>query len=271
MGAGETVGYVEPTAAFAQLQLGFVDQIQWRYEVIRPLVLFADRTAPQRAEETHTHPETVRQLRRRFRQQGMLGLLPADVEVVHRARISPITPAVRQEVDRLKALYPDFHYRELARIVGYKVGYPVDDKTVKKLWHQSPVPVQPQLTLGDYHTHPDRYQARLQVVKLYYQGWEKRSISRWLHVSRPTVNAWIARFEAEHFAGLMDRKRGPKEPPRKVWLPRMVQVYHLQKAHPDAGEFRLWSLLAQPPVMMTRAAQAPMPPSTRIFLDWLTS
>jgi transposase InsO family protein len=239
---------VEPTAAFAQLQLGFVDQIQWRYEVIRPLVLFADRTATQRAEETHTHPETVRQLRRRFRRQGMLGLLPYDVDVVHRARTSPILPAVRQEIDRLKALYPDFHCRELARIVGYKVGYPVDDKTAKKLWHQSSVPSQPQLALGDYHTLPDRYQARLQVVKLYYQGWEKRSISRWFHVSRPTVNAWIARFEAEHFAGLMDRKRGPKEPPRKVWLPRMVQVYHLQKAHPDAGEFRIWSLLAQPDI-----------------------
>jgi hypothetical protein len=40
---------VEPNAAFAQLQLGFVDQIQWRYEVIRPLVLFANQTATQRA------------------------------------------------------------------------------------------------------------------------------------------------------------------------------------------------------------------------------
>jgi transposase InsO family protein len=239
---------VEPTAEFAQLQLGFVDQIQWRYEVIRPLVLFGDRTAPQRAQETHTHPETVRQLRRRFRQQGILGLLPDDVEVVPRNRASPIPAAARQEIDRLKALYPDFHYRELARIVFCKVGYPIDDKTVKKLWHQSPVPLQPQLELWDYHTHPDRYQARLSVVKLYYQGWEKRSISRFLKVSRPTVNAWIERFEAEHFAGLMDKKRGPKEPPRKVWFPRMVQVYHLQKAHPDAGEFRIWSLLAQPDI-----------------------
>jgi len=61
-------------------------------------------------------------------------------------------------------------------------------------------------------------------VKLYYQGWEKGSISRFLKVSRPTVNAWIARFEAEHFVGLLDKKRGPKEPPRKIWLPRMVQV-----------------------------------------------
>ena len=25
----------------------------------------------------------------------------------------------------------------------------------------------------------------------------------------------------------------------------MVDVYHLQKAHPDAGEFRIWSLLAR--------------------------
>ena len=28
----------------------------------------------------------------------------------------------------------------------------------------------------------------------------------------------------------------------------MVQVYRLQKAHPDAGEFRIWSLLAQPDI-----------------------
>ena len=28
----------------------------------------------------------------------------------------------------------------------------------------------------------------------------------------------------------------------------MVQVYHLQKAHPDAGRFRIWSLLARPDI-----------------------
>jgi transposase InsO family protein len=85
----------------------------------------------------------------------------------------------------------------------------------------------------------------LEVVKLYYQGWEKLSISRFLRVSRPTVDAWICRFEAEHFAGLVDKSRAPQSPIRKIWLPLMVQVYHLQKAHPDAGEFRIWSLLAR--------------------------
>ena len=209
---------MDPTAAFAQLQLGFVDQTQWRYEVIRPLVLFADRTAAQRAQETDTHPDTVRTLRRRFRQQGMRGLLPADVEVVPRKRASPIPEAVRQEIDRLKTLYDGFHYRELARILFITFGTPIDYKTVKALWQASPVACQGHLVLWDYHTHPDRAQARLQVIQLYDRGWDKVSISRFLHVSRPTVDAWIQRFETEQFAGLVDRSRAPKTPVRKMAL-----------------------------------------------------
>jgi transposase InsO family protein len=238
---------VEPTAEFAQLQMSFVDQTQWRYEVIRPLVLVADRTAPRRAKETETHPDTVCKLQRRFRQRGMPGLLPDNMEVMIRGKTTRTPEAVRQELDRLKALYDGFHYRELARILFIKFGHPIDHKTVKTIWQASAVSMQGQLGLWDYHAHSDRYQSRLQVIKLSYQGWEKVSIIRVLKVSRPTVNAWIRRFEAEHFAGLVDKKRGPKNP-RKVWLPLMVQVYHLQKAHPDAGEFRLWSLLARPDI-----------------------
>jgi transposase len=125
-----------------------------------------------------------------------------------------------------------------------KFDYPIDDKTVKQLWLQSPVAAAEQLELWTYQAHPDRAQARLQVVKLYYQGWDKLSMSRFLQVSRPTVDRWIRRFEAEHLAGLIDKKRGPKSP-RKVWFPVMVEVYHLQKRHPDAGEFRIWSVLAR--------------------------
>jgi hypothetical protein len=105
---------------FAQLQLHFVDQIQWRYELIRPLVLFAERPARQRAHETHTHPETVRKLRRRFQQQGMLGLLLDDVTVVPKAQTPRVSVAVVEEIARLKALYAGFHARELVRIVFYK-------------------------------------------------------------------------------------------------------------------------------------------------------
>jgi putative transposase len=239
---------VDAAQEFAQWQLRFVDQLQQRYEVIRPLILFEDRTATQRAQETQRHPETVRALARRFRQQGMLGLLPEDQEVRPRGRARRVSEAVRQEIDRLKGLYTGFHYRELARIVFCKLGETIDHKTVKQLWEQSPVVAQEELALGAYHAYTERYQARLQVVQLYYQGWEKRSISRFMHVSRPTVDAWIHRFDTEHFAGLVDKSRAPKTPARKVWLPLMIQVYHLQKRHPDAGEFRLWSLLAQPTI-----------------------
>jgi len=157
---------VDAAQEFTQLQLRFVDELQQRYEVIRPLILFEDRTATQRAQETQRHPETVRALARRFRQQGMLGLLPADQVVRPRGRARRVSEAVRQEIDRLKGLYPGFHYRELARIVFCKLGETIDHKTVKQLWEQSLVVAQEGLALGAYHTYAERYQARLQVVQL---------------------------------------------------------------------------------------------------------
>lgn len=193
---------MEPTAAFAHLQLRFTDPTQRRYEVIRPLLLFKDRTATQRAQETETHPDTVRTFLRRFRQQGMLGLLPDHLEVSPRGRASRVPEAVRQEIAGLKALYRGFHYREVVRIIFSKYGYRLHPHTVKQLWQQDLPAVQGEFTRRDYHGQKDRYQARVQVMKLYYQGWNKLSISRVLHVSRPTIDRWMARFEAEHFAGM---------------------------------------------------------------------
>jgi hypothetical protein len=109
---------VEPTTAFAPLQLGFVDQPHRRDAVIRPLVRFADRTAGPRARATQTHPDTGRTLQR----QGLLGLWPSAVEVIIRERATRIPDAVRQEIDRLKARDDGFHDRELARILSGKVG-----------------------------------------------------------------------------------------------------------------------------------------------------
>ena len=168
---------------------------------------------------------------------------PDNLDVIPVGRARRVPDAVVEEIARLKALYARLHYREVARIVFYKTGYRVDDKTVKALWQSSLPAVQEALPLRDYHSHPTLYDARVEVIKLYYQGWNKRSISRFLHISPSTVQLWIARFEAEHFAGLVDHSRAPKAPTRKVWLPLMLEVYHLQKRHPDAGEFRLWSLL----------------------------
>jgi len=48
-----------------------------------------------------------------------------------------------------------------------------------------------------------------------------------------TIHQWIGRFERDHLSSLEDHSRAPKAPVRKVWLPLMLEVYHLQKRHPD--------------------------------------
>ena len=110
---------MQPLPDFDQLQERFRDPIQRRYEIIRPLVLLHDRTAVQRAEETHTHPETVGTLKRRFEQQGMLGLFPEAIKIVPSGRQSRVPDEVVQELARLKGLYSGFQYQELCRIIFY--------------------------------------------------------------------------------------------------------------------------------------------------------
>jgi transposase InsO family protein len=66
-----------------------------------------------------------------------------------------------------------------------------------------------------------------------------------LHVSRPTITEWIGRFESDNLASLEDQSSAPNTPARKAWLPAMLEIYHLQKRHPDAGGFRIWSLRGQ--------------------------
>src|SRR6266849_1329123 len=223
-------------------QLSFTDPTQYRYELIRPLVLFQDRTATQRAQETGTHPDTVGTLKRRFDAQGMLGLVPETLEVVPAGRRRRVPTEVVHELQRLKGLYEGFGSRELARIIFHTLARRIHHHTVQQLWQELPPASLQQLPLLDYHSYAERSQARMEVIELYAQGWSKHSISRFLHVSRPTINAWIARFEADNVASLEDKSRAPTSTVRKAWLPVMVEIYHLQKRHPDAGGFRMWSL-----------------------------
>src|SRR5437867_3511189 len=201
-----------------QLQLRVVDHVQWRYELMRPVVLLENRPATQRATETQTHPETVRHLARRLRQQGTLGLFPEHTEISTPSRGTPVPDTVVEELARLKALYHGFGYRALARILFHQTHYRIDDKTGKRLWEPSASPVQGALPFSAYHHPAARYQARLQGVNLYYHGWRKRSSSQFMQGSRPTVDRWMQRFEAEHCAGLEDKRRVPPTTPRQVWL-----------------------------------------------------
>ena len=249
-------------------QLPLDDPTQHRYEVIRPVVVIGNRTVAERARELGMHPETVGRLKRRFEKQGMLGLLPDTMEVFPSGRRGRVKEAVVEELAYLKSLYDGFQYRELCRILFCKLEERISDKTVKKLWHQlPPAPISPkQLPLLDYHTYAERLEARKQVTELYFQGWNKLSISRFMRVSRPTIDEWISRFESENLASLEDRSSAPKLPQRKVWLPVMLEVYHLQKRHPDAGRFRIWSVLGKPEIS-ERTVGRVMALNKRIYPD----
>jgi hypothetical protein len=66
---------------------------------------------------TYPISEGGKSVRRRFQQQGILGLLLDDVEVIPKEKTPRISAAVIEEINRLKALYAGFHARELARII----------------------------------------------------------------------------------------------------------------------------------------------------------
>jgi len=223
-------------------QLPLHDVMQQRYELIRPLVLLQEGPASQRAQETDTHPETVGALKRRFEQQGMLGLLPETLQVIPVGRRRRVPDEVVEELQRLKGLSDGFGYRELARILLHTGARRVSHQSIKKLWQQLAPAAPRQLPLLDYHAYPTRAEARREVIRLSAHGWSKRSISQFLQVSRPTITAWITRFEADNTASLEDQSRAPHTTGRKAWLPVMVEIYHFQKRHPDAGGFRIWSL-----------------------------
>jgi hypothetical protein len=129
-------------------------------------VLWHDRTAPQRAQETGTHPETGGRLTRRFHQQGMLGRLPDTLEVVPAGRRRRVPDEVVHELQRLQSLYDGFGDRELARIICHPLACRLSHHRVHKLWHQRPPASPQQLPLLDYHSYPECSQARLDVIAL---------------------------------------------------------------------------------------------------------
>jgi hypothetical protein len=157
---------VRPSPDADDSQLPFLDPTQYRYELIRPLLLCPERTATQRAQETGTHPETVGRLKRRFAQQGMLGLVPDTLDVHPACRQLRVPDTVVQELQRLKGLYQGFRDRELARIIFHTTMHRLTGQTARRLWDRLPPAAPPTRPLLDYHSHPERVQARQEVITL---------------------------------------------------------------------------------------------------------
>jgi transposase len=230
----------EEQVPFSQLRLHFIDTVQERYEMARPLILGQSTTAIERAQETDTHPQTIRRYVRRFSQEGMRGLF--DERAV-RSHGRTISDGVRHEVLRLKALHPPLRNNEIAAIIYATLQCSIDHKTVQRILKAYPPAVQERLPFSRFHDYQNPYEARVEVIKLYYRGWNVQSISGFLGVSRKHIYTLLERFEHEMFAGLETRSSRPHTPQRKLYLPLLKKIADLQQEYPYIGRYRLWSLL----------------------------
>jgi transposase InsO family protein len=229
---------------FAQYQLQFIDPIQYDYEVIRPIVLFAE-TIAERSRQTGLERTTIGDKARRFIQDGMLGLV--DQRAGHAGRKGHRYPeAVAAYMLYIKQLYPPIHDRELVRIVQRKFGYKTNHHTVKYFLARHASPVQLALPLLAFGEFADVYHARWTVVRMWAEGWNKQSIAGCLKMARSHVYAIIAAFERDGFAGLEDQRARPAPHlDTQLTLPFLKEVLDLQQAYPRAGRFRIHGLLAQ--------------------------
>ena len=227
-----------------QLRRQFVDPIQHDYEVIRPIVLFAE-TAAERSRQTGVERTVVGDKARRFVLEGMAGL--RDRRTEPRGPQEPVYPeAIASYILYVKQLYPPIHLREIARIVQRKFGYTTNHHTLKRFLAPYDTPRQLELDLPTFATFADAYQARWTVVRMAVEGWNKKSIADCLKLSRSHVYTILEACERDGFAGLEDqRTRPPQHPENQLSLPLCKEVLDLQQAYPRAGRFRMHGLLAQ--------------------------
>ena len=165
---------------FAQYKLQFVDYIQHDYEVIRPIVLFAE-TIAERSRQTGIERTSVGDKARRFVMEGMLGLV--DQRVGQAGRKGHVYPeAVAAYMLYVKQLYPPIHDREVVRILQRKFGYHTNHHTVHRFFARHALPVQLELQMPVFAAFAEAYQARWTVVRMWYEGWNKQSIAGCLQV-----------------------------------------------------------------------------------------
>jgi transposase InsO family protein len=229
---------------FHQLKLAFTDPIQHHYELVRPIV-FGEDTVTERSRQVGLDPRLVGEKAQRFIQHGMFGL--ADQRAGHAGRKpSAIPEPIAGYILYVKQLYPPLHYREIVRILERKFGFHTNHHTIQRFLRQHPLPAQLPLPWKTFHQFADAYQARWQVVRLFYEGWHQQSIAGCLQLSRQHVGEIIAAFQRDGFAGLEDqRSRPPTHPANQLALPLLKEVLDVQREYPRAGRFRVRGLLEQ--------------------------
>ena len=100
-----------------------------------------------------------------------------------------------------------------------------------------------------------RYQAVLAVVQ---DGWKVTEAAARLGVSRQSVHAWIARYEAGGLAALADRSHRPSSCPHQTDAETEAAICELRREHPGWGPRRICYQLA-------RQGVAPVPSRSAVY------
>jgi hypothetical protein len=170
---------------FEPIRRPCVDPLQHDYEVIRPIVLFAE-TAAERRRQTGIERTVGGDKARRFVLEGRDGL--RDRRTAAREPQASVSPdAIARYILYVKQLYPPMHLRELEWIVLRKFGSKPNHYTRKRFLEPYATPLQLELAFPCFATFADAYQARWTVVRMAVEGWNKTSSAACLKLSRAHV------------------------------------------------------------------------------------
>jgi transposase InsO family protein len=100
-----------------------------------------------------------------------------------------------------------------------------------------------------------RYQAVLAVIA---EGRSVTEVAAQWRVSRQTLHAWLARYEAEGLEGLGDRSHRPAGCPHQMSAAVEARVLEMRRAHPFWGPRRIV-------VELARAGSAPLPSESGVY------
>jgi transposase len=231
----------QPTDDWWQLRLLVASPAQEAYELLRPIVLFGQPPAT-RARETGIPARILRRKAAVFDEHGMASLFDQPSPPTQDRRRLPVE--LRRAIVELKAEYPPFGPRAIARICRRRFGRPVGHRTVARVLAGEAVPHAVPRRFPRYHAIADPVQRRLAVVRLYREAWSAKAIAGYLGIARSLVYEILDCWKAEGWPGLANRPPGPRQPARKVDLRAMAIVRRLQ-ANPELGEFRIHAALAQ--------------------------
>lgn len=247
---------MEENDSFHQIKLRFVDEVQYHYEVIRPVVL-KDMPVGVRSDAVEIDRTTIREKARRFLAGGMLALVDGRAATAGRKGHEFPDPVARH-ILYCKKIWPSVHLRELTRIVWKKFGYKTNHHTLKEFLDRFPIPIQLELKLKTFHDFEDAYAARYEVVRMHFEGWNAKSIAGVLKIARSHVHRLIAAYARDDFAALEDsRTRPANHPKNQLTIAFLQETAEAQEEFPGVGAYRLKAILEQ---RRTKAGdQTPVP------------